>query len=68
MVQNRNLMEPTVDNIPEFRLCDFFLGLNAKSVVQLNRRKTFRTENRIICTCGSFEKRSPKRVVLIINI
>ena len=39
MVQNRNLMEPTVDNIPEFKLCDFFLGLNAKSVVQLNRKK-----------------------------
>ena len=39
MVHNRNLMEPTVDNIPEFKLCDFFLGLNAKSVVQLNRKK-----------------------------
>ena len=39
MVQNRNLMEPTVDNILEFKLCDFFLGLNAKSVVQLNRKK-----------------------------
>ena len=31
-------------------------------------KKTLRTENRIILTPGSFEKRSPKRVALIINI
>ena len=31
-------------------------------------KKTHRTENRIILTPGSFEKRSPKRVALIINI
>ena len=31
-------------------------------------KKTLRTENRIILTPGSSEKRSPKRVALIINI
>ena len=31
-------------------------------------KKTIRTENRIILTTGSSEKRSPKRVALIINI
>ena len=30
-------------------------------------KKILRTENRIILTPGSFEKRSPKRVALIIN-
>ena len=31
-------------------------------------KKALRTENRIMLTSGSFEKRSPKRVALIINI
>ena len=31
-------------------------------------KKTLRTENRIILTPGSFEKRFPKRVALIKNI
>ena len=31
-------------------------------------KKTLQTENRIILTPGSFEKRTPKRVALIINI
>ena len=30
--------------------------------------KAYRTENRIILMSGSFEKRSPKRVAMIINI
>ena len=34
----------------------------------IGKKKTLRTENRIILTSGSFEKRSPKRVALIINI
>ena len=32
------------------------------------REKTLRTENKIILTSGSFEKRSPERVAPIINI
>ena len=31
-------------------------------------KKALRTENRIILTSGSFEKKAPKRVALIINI
>ena len=53
----------------------FYLSFGSKvkfssRVHLLNRiaKKALRTENRIMLTSGSFEKRSPKRVALIINI
>ena len=59
MVQNRNLMEPTVDNIPEFKLSDFFLGLNAKSVLSTFRMppmpSLFIEAVKDICTINTFE-------------
>ena len=39
MVQNRNVMEPNVDNFPEFKICDFVFIPSA--FVQLNRKKNF---------------------------
>ena len=39
-----------------------------KSGDSMLKASLLRTENRVILTSGSFEKRSPKRVALIINI
>ena len=73
MVLNRNVMEPIVKNIPEFKIFYFCsvrtISFHPECICsELDGKKTFRTENRIILTSGFFEKRSPKQMALIINI